>query len=58
MTDAEKLQKIREILAPEPTHMPLPASVEVELRALAADWLESATHYTYGQTILDILDGR
>jgi len=58
MTDAEKLQKIREILAPEPTHTPLPASVEAELRAVAADWLESATHYTYGQTILDILDGR
>lgn len=58
MTDTEKLQKIRELLAPEPARTPLPMSVEDDLRALAADWLESDAHSVYGQAILDVLDNR
>ena len=32
-------------------------NIEDDLRALAADWMETETHRVYGQTILDILDG-
>jgi hypothetical protein len=57
MTDAEKLERIAQVLAGSPAPMPLPETMESKLRGLAADWLETPSHSVYGQTILDVLDG-
>jgi hypothetical protein len=57
MTDTEILNQIRKLIANEaPT--PLPPPIEENLRALAADWMESDQHHVYGQTILDVLSGK
>jgi hypothetical protein len=34
-----------------------PANIEENLRAAAADWMETEIGHVYGQTVLDILDG-
>jgi hypothetical protein len=50
-----KLEKIEQGGA-EPIR---PAADIVEsLRAAAADWMETDIGYAYGQTVLDILDGK
>lgn len=58
MTDAEMIARIRKILEGKPIPEPLPETMEDRLRGLASDWLESDQHSVYGQTILDVLDGR
>lgn len=33
-------------------------SIEENLRAAAADWMETEIGHVYGQTVIDILEGR
>jgi hypothetical protein len=58
MTNAEKLHAIQNILDGKPAPTPLPETMESKLRAMAADWVENPTHRLYGETVLDVLDGR
>lgn len=39
---------------------PVRPSIDIEenLRAAAADWMETKVGYAYGRTVLDILEGR
>ncbi len=58
MTSDEKVRMIQNILNGTPAPTPLPETTEQKLRAMAADWIESPTHRIYGETVIDVLEGR
>lgn len=57
MTDAEKLQRIAKLIAPEIKAQPLPESLEGQLRGLASDWMDSPAHRMYGEILMERLNG-